>query len=310
MPTHSITYKQLEAIYWIGELNGFHAAALKLHTTQSAVSKRVKDLEEGLGLALFDRSRQAAKLTPRGREFWLVAKQLLAQRDRALEGLKSHGATMPARVRMGMSEITAMTWLPRLVKEVRRAYPGTELALDVGTAMDIAAKLHADQLEVAILPQMLLDHRLAQTVLGWVDYVLVSAPHAWRGPRAVKAADLAVHTLLMQCPDTSATARMFVNWAQTQQLPVDDAICCNSLHALIGMALSGIGVALSGIGVAFLPRVCVAGQLRRGTLVEITLAQAPGPVAMAMAHAPRPAHHYIHALVAQARACCAYDLEH
>ena len=39
------TYKQLEALYWIAELGGFAAAARKLNTTQSAISKRVQELE-------------------------------------------------------------------------------------------------------------------------------------------------------------------------------------------------------------------------------------------------------------------------
>jgi len=40
-----LTFKQLEAVYWVVKLGGFAAAAAKLHTTQSAVSKRVQELE-------------------------------------------------------------------------------------------------------------------------------------------------------------------------------------------------------------------------------------------------------------------------
>ena len=37
-----MTFKQLEAIYWVTQLGGFSQAADKLHTTQSAISKRVQ----------------------------------------------------------------------------------------------------------------------------------------------------------------------------------------------------------------------------------------------------------------------------
>ena len=62
----NINIKQLEALYWAGRLGSFQAAANRLHTTQSAISKRIAELEEALGRQLFDRSRRNAQLTPAG----------------------------------------------------------------------------------------------------------------------------------------------------------------------------------------------------------------------------------------------------
>ena len=65
------TFKQLEAIYWIVETGGFAPAAKKLHTTQSAISKRIHDLEdlfagddEGEALPLIPLDRAAQALFP------------------------------------------------------------------------------------------------------------------------------------------------------------------------------------------------------------------------------------------------------
>eukprot|EP01034_Spumella_vulgaris_P009574 gene9574-12141_t len=51
-----MTFKQLEALYWIARLGGFAQAANQLHTSQSAVSKRVHELE-----ALFDTAKYPGK---------------------------------------------------------------------------------------------------------------------------------------------------------------------------------------------------------------------------------------------------------
>jgi len=51
-----ITFKQMEAMYWVVKLGGFLPAAQKLHATQSAVSKRVHELEALVDTPLFDRS--------------------------------------------------------------------------------------------------------------------------------------------------------------------------------------------------------------------------------------------------------------
>ncbi len=60
--------KQLEAFYWIARLGSFAAAARKLHTTQPAISMRIRQLESDLGTQLFDTSRRTAQLTPKGRD--------------------------------------------------------------------------------------------------------------------------------------------------------------------------------------------------------------------------------------------------
>ncbi len=76
-----MTFKQLEALYWIGQLGGFAPAARKLHTTQSAISKRVHELEQIFDTALFDRSQRSARLTEKGEEMFMLARKLLRERD-------------------------------------------------------------------------------------------------------------------------------------------------------------------------------------------------------------------------------------
>ena len=114
-----MTFKQLEALYWIAQLGGFSQAAHKLHTTQSAVSKRVQELEALFDTALFDRSQRAARLTDKGEEMFVVAKKLLAQRDAAVEQFGKPDV-LERRVRIGVTELTAMTWLPQLIASIHQ----------------------------------------------------------------------------------------------------------------------------------------------------------------------------------------------
>ena len=72
-----MTFKQLEALYWVVHLGGFAAAARRLHTTQSAISKRIQELEALFNTLLFDREQRRARLTEKGEELFLLAKQIL-----------------------------------------------------------------------------------------------------------------------------------------------------------------------------------------------------------------------------------------
>jgi len=64
-----ITFKQMEALTWICKSGGFEAAADKLHMSQSAISKRIHELESSFDIEIFDRSKRNAKLTERAGSF-------------------------------------------------------------------------------------------------------------------------------------------------------------------------------------------------------------------------------------------------
>ena len=117
-----ITFKQLEAIYWITELGSFAAAADRLNTTQSAISKRVQELEQQFSVEIFDRSKRTARLTEKGAEILHYAKSLLEERDNFIERVSSNQVLI-RHFRIGVTELTAMTWLPQLVKEIKTEYP-------------------------------------------------------------------------------------------------------------------------------------------------------------------------------------------
>ena len=63
----SITIRQVDAFMMVAELRSFTAAGAALHITQSAVSNLVKDLEDQIGVQLFDRGRRVVKLTAAGK---------------------------------------------------------------------------------------------------------------------------------------------------------------------------------------------------------------------------------------------------
>jgi DNA-binding transcriptional LysR family regulator len=72
-----MTLKQLETFYWVCRLGGFAAAAKHLHSTQSAVSMRIQDLESSLGVPLFDRNQRSARLTAKGQDLIQYAERLM-----------------------------------------------------------------------------------------------------------------------------------------------------------------------------------------------------------------------------------------
>ncbi|MEL2319414.1 LysR family transcriptional regulator, partial [Klebsiella pneumoniae] len=112
-----LTFKQMEAVYWIVQLGSFEAAANRLNTTQSAVSKRVLELESTFDLAVFDRTHRSARLTEKGEEIFIYAKELLQRRDQIVESVSAK-EVLVRRLRLGVTELTGLTWLPHLIAAI------------------------------------------------------------------------------------------------------------------------------------------------------------------------------------------------
>lgn len=265
-----LTFKQLEALYWVVQLGGFSPAAHKLHTTQSAVSKRVQELEALFDIPLFDRSLRAARLTEKGEEMFMVAKRLLAQRDAAVDQFQ-RPEVVERRVRIGVTELTAMTWLPRFVNVIQECYPRVVIEPDVDMSTALRDKLLADELELIIVPDAFEDSRFTPKRVGSVENAWMSKPGLVNAKRALRIHELAAHRLLTQ-GDRSGTGLLYERWFKSIGVRAPNTMTSNSLVALLGLAVSGFGI-------AYLPRRCLSPMLDAGLLevVKVTpeLPEAP-----------------------------------
>jgi DNA-binding transcriptional LysR family regulator len=260
-----MTFKQLEALYWIAKLGGFAQAANQLNTTQSAVSKRVHELEQLFDTALFDRSQRSARLTEKGEEMYLLAGRLLEQRDAAVEQFGKPGVVQ-RRLRIGVTELTAMTWLPRLVGLIQRHYPKVVLAPDVDDSLQLRDKLLADELDLAIVPHTFADSRMQSKVIGQVRSAWMCKPGVVPATGPLRLHELARHRMLVQ-GSNSGTGRAYDAWMKEQGVQPSESIVVSNLVALTGLTVSGLGV-------SYLPRQCLEPLVAAGMLAVIDVVPA------------------------------------
>src|SRR4030095_13817809 len=104
----AMNLEQIETMAWVARLRSFSMAAIKMNTTQPAVSKRVQELEKELGVLLFNRTQRHVQLTLKGRECLAYAEKIMA----VVLDLKSHISAqhvVSGRVSLGVSELIAQT---------------------------------------------------------------------------------------------------------------------------------------------------------------------------------------------------------
>lgn len=264
-----MTFKQLEALFWIAKLGGFSEAAAKLHTTQSAISKRMQELELLVGVELFDRSARSARLTAKGEEMFAVASDLLEQRDAAMARF-SHARPAVQRVRLGVTELTAMTWLPRFVEALQRHHDHVVIKPDVDMGLTLREKVLSGDTDIAFLPEGPPDARLAAQPLGKVENAWMCKPGFIAGKRPTRLHQLAGYRLLTQ-GHQSSTGLEYARWLQKLNIQPADTLVSNNLIALLGLTVSGLGI-------SYLPRQCLSGMQAAGMLETVDVKPALPPV--------------------------------
>jgi DNA-binding transcriptional LysR family regulator len=293
-----MTFKQLEAIYWVALLGGFSQAAQKLHTTQPAVSKRIRELEDDFGTPLFDRTLRSARLTEKGEEMFAIAKDLLDRREKAIDRFTETEA--PERqLRIGVTELTALTWLPRFVSEVQTQFPRTSFEPDVDDSFGLRNKLLAGSLDIAVLPDLFEDSRLTKRILGKVKNTWMCKPGLFETDKPLNIHDISEQRVLTQ-GIKSGTGPLYDAWFRAAGISSANRIVSNNLMAIIGMTVSGLGV-------AHLPQHCLQPLIDLGMLQTLDVSPHVPEVVFAAAHRVENRSVTIDHLLDIAENCCNFN---
>jgi DNA-binding transcriptional LysR family regulator len=129
-----VDFRMLMTFTWVANLRSFRGAAEKLNTTQPAISLRIAQLEDLLGVRLLERNRRLVVPTEKGQELLGFAERLLRLRAEMIEAVGDR-STMRGIVRLGVAETIVHTWLPTLIEQVNVAPPGQLRQLKTKTAL-------------------------------------------------------------------------------------------------------------------------------------------------------------------------------
>ncbi len=161
----------VRAFVRIAELGSFTRAAEATRTTQSAVSLKLKRLEERLGCRLVERTPRHVQLSARGEAFLEHARELLAAQDRALAIVSESRQ----RLTIGISDHVAGPELPALIARMNAQDPQLVIEIRIGSSGDLLQSYDRREFDAVIVRQQAGRNdgeRLAEEKFGWF-----AAPH-------------------------------------------------------------------------------------------------------------------------------------
>lgn len=253
-----ISLKQVEGFYWVAELNGVERAARHLNTTQSAMSKRIQELEATLGLELLDRSQRRIRTTPDGDRVLVLAREMMTLQKRMLQLGK---AAKPAAqvLRIGVTELTAMTWFPVLTERMKTMSEAVVLEPHVDASAHLVRQLMEDSLDLAIVPDAFRNPVFQVVPLDVVEYAWMCRPGHLETDKPLPLEDLANYTMIDQVHG-SGLGDILRRWLGDRRVNVSNTLASSSLSAVAALTIAGHGI-------SYLPRrmfdpLITSGRLR------------------------------------------------
>ena len=237
--------ESLRAFHLIAEQGGVTKAAENLCLSQSAVSHKIKRLEQRVGRLLFSRRDGQLHLTADGEGLYSYAKRILALHDEAVASLKF--SDVIGEIRIGATENIALSGLTEFLNQFGHAHPSAQLRIKVEQSLVLQEWLRQERIDVALLQIEESDVEEGDLLLWQDDLVWVSAPdHEWSSvtslPLITFGPNCFYHPLIAQA--LGSKKRDFHNLLE-----------CPTHSGVLSAVASGLGVAV--INRRAMPKACV-----------------------------------------------------
>ncbi len=254
----------LETLCWIARLGSFTAAAKRLNTTQPAVSRRVRELEQALRIDLFHRQGRRMELTIQGRDLVNRAQPLLHRLDDVVASLENSMAAT-GTVRMGVGEMVTLTWFAAFMTRLKRDMPRVNYEIEVGLTINMHQKLEMGALDLAITASPIESVGITTRHIGsaQVQWLVARSLRDKNRKRTTSIKDLFEAQTLWCVARPAQLHLMAMDSLRRHGVSPGNINTSDNLQSIIEVVASGAGIAL-------LPTYALGRPLNRGALVPLS----------------------------------------
>src|SRR5215469_6432285 len=258
---------QLHTFLEIVRLKSFSKAAQTCYRTQPAISAQVRQLEQELGTALFERLGTKISLTTAGKIFAEYAEQILDLRRRAQDSINELDRLPRGELVIAANEATCIYVLPGVFAEYIKKFPNVQLSVDRSYGSRVVEAV-MDNLADFGITQLPVQEKKLQTVKIHSDEIIVLLPskHPLAHRRQLSARDLIGQPLLM--PKSGTTRARLDVWLEPVENEIQIAMELDSTEMIKRFVMSGLGI-------SFLAASNCHEEMAQGKLAAVSLGPEP-----------------------------------
>jgi DNA-binding transcriptional LysR family regulator len=258
-----LTARQLHAVLAVAEYNSFIAAASFLKTSQPALTRTIRRVEDVLGVRLFDRTTRRVAITAAGKEFVAVAERMLNDLRISVGSMREIGAEQRGRVIVSSIMSVANGFFPAIVANYRASRPGIEIVLREGVHGTVLEDVRSGAADLGVtyvddVPDVVAAKRVSREVFEVVLPRNHPLSKKSKG-RSVTLAEVAAFPLV-SLPYESRTRRIVDGAAASAGYTLQHVATVTQFATMMSFVRAGVGLAI-------VPSAAIAGLLGKDLAV-------------------------------------------
>ena len=183
----------------VAETQNITLASARLNVSQPPLSRQIRDLENELGVALFDRSAKSVRLTEAGRVFYIGAQAVIQRAAEAVQTVRVVAEGKGGELHVGYAPSLTVEILPNTLRRFQETMPGVQVVLHDLSSGEMMESLRERRVSIAlsVAPGTMKANGLIFTQLrSYAVCVAVSPPHPLAKARHIRIEQAAVERLI------------------------------------------------------------------------------------------------------------------
>ncbi len=258
-----MTLRQLMLFDRVARLMSFTRAAEEMHLTQPAVSIQLKQLEEHIGLPMFEHIGKKLYLTPAGEELQRACSDIFSRLDNLEMVLSQMKGLMHGTLRLAVVT-SAMYFAPHLLGAFQRQYPEVKMRLVVRNRDQVLQRLASNEDDLVLMAQVPEDLKLVSYPFLDNPMIPLAAPdHPLVGAARLPITAFAKYCFLTR-EEGSGSRKAIEDHLRERGVVLDNTMVLGGSETI----KQGL---MAGLGISILSRHSVALELATGLLVELDI---------------------------------------
>ena len=243
------------------ETGNFTKTADELGYSQGTVTLQIKQLEDELGVPLFNRTGKRVELSEKGREFMNYAYSIVKTEAEALSAMEEK-SEIKGMLTVGMIESVASFYYKEIIEQFVKKYPEAKLIVKIATTVELMDMLKKGMLDVIVI----YDRQIKSD--NWECPVKIREPLLFFAGNSNSFSGKHVQLAELDRENFILTEK-----GCTYRKVIDDFIEARDIELNwnldIGDTMAIIDFVSKGMGISLLPEYCISEYLKQGSISEI-----------------------------------------
>jgi DNA-binding transcriptional LysR family regulator len=247
----------------VARAQSLRAASLTLHVAPSAISRAIQQLEDEIGLPLFERTAQGLNLTAAGQIVLAYGQRWEHESAQLLGTLKKLGASGSQIIRIATIEAATYALIPNAIAAAQQQVQGLQIELKVGHTTAVVESVVNDSADIGVVINLseTAPVRSAWTIQNRIGAMLPPG-HRLSDRNSVKLEECLSDPLIL--PEEGLVARSAVQAALATAGPFEIVATCNRIIGVKSLVRAGLGI-------SFVTWLDIAAECKAGEFVFVEL---------------------------------------